>query len=74
MLLVLYFAARMFDFVFKPVRGRSDYPDLISSFGQQYYAAWQRELARRGLSEAVGKPWDDSPVTRIIGESYIFAE
>lgn len=74
MLLVLYFAARMFDFVFGPVRGRSDCPDLVSSFGQQYYAAWQRELARRGLSEAVGKPWDDSAVTRIIGGSYIFAE
>jgi hypothetical protein len=74
MLLVLYFAARMFDFVFGPVRGRSDCPDLVSSFGQQYYAVWQRELARRGLSEAVGKPWDDSPVTRIIGGSYIFAE
>lgn len=74
MLLVLYFAARMFDFVFKPVRERSNYPDLISAFGAQYYAAWRCELARRGLSEAVGKPWDDSPLTRMIGGSYIITE
>jgi hypothetical protein len=71
MLLILYFAARMLERVFESARLREDYPRLLDAFRTRYYRAWRRELARRGMSEAVGRPWDDRALTRILGNCYI---
>lgn len=68
--LILFIASRIFSYVFDVVQGREDKEVILEAFYHRYYHSWRRLVVEQGLDEAKGRPWDDQPLAKLLGNSY----